>query len=273
MSTIKRGVELLNLFGPGTSEIGLSEVHRRTKRDKATCYRHLEALLAVGMLEQDPVSKKYRMGPAVLRWAAIREAAVPRKASVQKSLKILAEATGELAHASILEGSKLLTLAHHDAGVHGTRVVLDVLELPLNATASGLAVLAFSEPELLSIVCDDFERFTSSTLTKGPALDAALAETKASGFGVSNQGYETGVHGISVPVFDATGVASGAIAVATVASRMEPALEANIKTQLIAASRSVSNQWGGRVPPRLDDVWQAYLDRSTSERISARKTI
>jgi len=273
MSTISRAADLLNLFSTEVSELGLSEICRRIDRDKATCHRHLTALVGVGMLEQDPLSRRYRIGAAVLRWAAIREASVPRKASALGPLSVLAEATGELAHVTILDGTKLMNLANHDPARHGTRVVIDVLEMPMNATASGHAVLAFAKPELLGQVAGGFQSYTPGTITDEAALNAVLTLARETGFGISDQGFETGVIGIAAPVFDAAQLAIGAISVASVAGRMTAELEATIKTELIAASRFLTEQWGGCVPASLDLIWQDFLARSRVPHKQTKETV
>jgi len=63
------------------------------KRDKATTYRHLQALEETGLIEQNPMTKRYRLGPAILQLAQTREATVPRKLGVQVPLFELANAT------------------------------------------------------------------------------------------------------------------------------------------------------------------------------------
>jgi DNA-binding IclR family transcriptional regulator len=225
------------------------------------------------MLEQDPLSRRYRMGATVLRWAAIREASMPRKASALGPLRVVAEATGELAHVTILDGTRLMNLANHDPARHGTRVVIDVLEMPMNATASGHAVLAFARPELLGQVAGGFQSYTSKTITDSATLDAALSEARQTGFGTSNQGFETGVMGIAAPVFDAAQYAIGAISVASVAGRMTAELEATIKTELIAAARFLTNQWGGAVPASLDLIWQDHLAKSQASHQQTKETV
>lgn len=259
MSTIERAVALLNLFSADHPEIGLSGLCRAAGRDKATVYRHLTALEAVGLVEQNPETRQYRIGPAVLRWAGLREKAVPRLASVQAALKTLAEATGEMAHASLMQAGRLRALSHFEPGRHSTRVVIDEAELPLNATASGLAVLAFGDPDLLTRMRPDFAAHTVHTPITREALGEAIRKARHTGFGVSDQGYEIGVCGIAVPVFAGSAHAVGAIASAAISQRMTPALAAITKRELITASRQVSRSWGGTIPEMLNRIWDAAL--------------
>lgn len=255
MSTIEKAVQLLNFFDARRAEIGLSEFQKFAGRDKATTYRHLSALMAVGLLEQNPATRRYRIGPAVLRLAHLREASMPRRAGARDALAALAAATGETAHASIIEGATLAALDHVEATAHSTRVVISDDILPLHATGSGLAVLAFAGPDLLAAAKGNLRRFTDRTAGGDADLDAAVARARATGFGVSDQGFETGVHGIGAPIFDDRGTVAGAIAVATPVGRMTPALQRIIRHALIIAARAATESWGGVIPPELERTW------------------
>lgn len=258
MSTIGKALELLNFFSSERAEIGLVEFQRLTGRDKATTYRHLQALDEAGFLERSPMNRSYRLGPAVLRLAHVRETTVPRRAGVRSVLPALAEATGETAHVSILQGTSLVTLADHGSTRHGARVVLSEAELPLHATASGMAVLAFADDDLRAHASRRLERFTPTTPDK-VALDKALQDAVRNGFGRSDEGYELGVVGIAAPLFDESNSVAGAIAIASVSSRVTPALVALIECELIAAARRISHSWGGCVPASLDTTWDRVL--------------
>lgn len=259
MSVVAKAVELLGFFTPQRPEIGLSEFRHLAQRDKATTYRHLCALESVGLLEQNPVNKAYRIGPAVLHLAQLREASMPRLSAVQAALPALAAATGETAHASMLEGMRLRTLAHSESTRHSTRVVMSEPVLPLHATASGLAVLAYGTPEINAAGRAAPTRYTAHTAIDATRLDAAIATARATGFGESNQGFEAGVHGIAAPLFDRTGQVAGAVAVATVAARMTPALAALIRKELRNSAQQITLNWGGVVPPALRTAWEQTL--------------
>lgn len=255
MSTIEKAVQLLNFFDARRAEIGLSEFQKLAGRDKATIFRHLSALMAVGLLEQNPATRRYRIGPAVLRLAHLRETSMPRRAGARDALGKLAATTGETAHASIIDGAALAALDDVEATAHSTRVVISDDILPLHATGSGLAVLAFAGPGMLVAAKRKLRRFTDRTAGDDAALDAAVACARATGFGVSDQGFETGVHGIGAPVFDDRGAVAGAIAVATPVGRMTPALHRVIRRALIIAARAVTESWGGVIPPALNQAW------------------
>ncbi|NJO36356.1 MAG: helix-turn-helix domain-containing protein [Rhizobiales bacterium] len=146
MGTITKALDLLNVFSRSNPELGLGDVVRLTGRDKATVHRHLVELQQNGFLEQHPKTRAYRLGPALLRLSGVREATHPFRQLIRPVVTQLADQVGELAHASLLQGTRLSPAFHADPERHGTRVRFDEAEmLPLHATSSGLAVLAFAD--------------------------------------------------------------------------------------------------------------------------------
>ena len=150
MGTITKALNLLKLFSPQRGEISLSEFKAITGKDKATIYRHLSELEACGLLEQNRISKSYRLGPAIMRLAAIRETCFPLKTLVAPIVDDLSRNLEELAHMSIYQDDVMCPVYYADLHNHGTRISFDMGEmLPLHATASGLSMLSFGPTSLL----------------------------------------------------------------------------------------------------------------------------
>lgn len=259
VSTVSKAVDLLNWFSVHKAEIGLAELQRLSGYDKATTYRYLSSLEASGLLEQNDVSRAYRMGPAVLRLAHIREVTVPRREGVRLVLPRLADKTGETAHASVLQGTQLVTLEAHASSRHSARVVIGESALPLHATASGIAVLAYAESSFKTAALKNPARYTEFTHTKIEQTQADIQNVMDTGFGLSDQGYECGVFGVAVPLFDSTDTVAGAVAVASVTSRVNAVSTRLIKSELIGAAREITRSWGGVVPKTLNELWSDTL--------------
>lgn len=259
MSSVTKALDLLSHFSAARAEIGLSQLCRIAKRDKATTYRHLQALEVAGFIEQNPSTRQYRLGPAVLQLAQTREATVPRKASTEGPLFDLTEATGETAHVTVLSGSKVYGLASCDSPRHGTRAIIDIDTFPLHATASGLCALAFGPEDLMDTALADLTQFTQATATKPDTLKETVQAIRQTGFGRAKRTYEAEIEGLSAPLFDQTGQFAGAVSVASVATRFTPALEYTIKEHLMIASRDISHNWGGTIPDKIEALWAKSL--------------
>ena len=257
MGTITKALNLLNFFSISRPEIGLTEFRRLSRQDKTTVHRHLTELAENGLLEQNPDTRRYRLGPAILRLAAVRERIFPARQAVAPIVNSLSEELGELVHVSLLQGDSLSPLCYRDASIHGTRVFFDEAEmLPPHATSSGHAVLAFGPNDLLErVLAEPLTRFTKFTVTDADQLRREVQAVSRTGIAKLAQRFETEVSSIAVPIFDAKPDACGALAVATPTSRLTATLQQHIISSLKRGSRSVSSALGGAVPEPLARIW------------------
>jgi DNA-binding IclR family transcriptional regulator len=250
MGTVGKALDLLDLFTHQQPQMGLSALARVAGLNKATCHRLLTELESRGLVEQVGVAREYRLGPAVLRLAALRESAVPTREAAMPALRRLAEATGETAHLSHLVAGRLQTLAFAYSARHGMKVTMEDADfLPFHATASGAAVLAFlpdAECARLVAACPD----PDAVLTR-------IDNCRRRGWAETVSTFEKDVQGIAVPLFDARGTCAGALAVAAAAPRMTPALHDTITAELTRAGAEITSLWGGTLPPALAPLWQA----------------
>jgi DNA-binding IclR family transcriptional regulator len=262
LSSATKTLELLAYFSTTRPEIGLSQLCKLAKRDKATTHRHLQALEKTGFVEKNPITKQYRLGPAVLQLAQTRETTVPRKAGVQAPLFDLADATGETSHVTVLSGTTVYELMSCDSPKHGTRAIIDIQTFPLHATASGLCALAFGPEALIDVALNELQPFTRTTATTLEDLQAMVEAIRNTGFGRADRSFEDDVQGLSAPIFDQTGHFAGAVSVASVAARFTPDMERIIKTQLVITARQISNNWGGTVPTQIEAIWAKHFTPS-----------
>lgn len=258
MGTVSKALELLDLFRRDRPLIGLSEMARLAGLNKATCHRLLVELCEHGLVEQVGAAREYRLGPALLRLASLREAQVPTREAAMPILQALAQATGETAHLSLMVSGGLRSLAFAYSTAHATRVTLeDTDELPFHATSSGLAVLAFlPEAQAGAILAGPLPALTLRTLTDPGALRDRLAKVRLNGFAESAGGYESDVVSVAVPLFGADGTVTGALAVAALAARMTPARSPQIRAALVRAGSEITRLWGGGLPPALQTLWR-----------------
>ena len=129
--------------------------------------------------------------------------------------------------------------------------------LPFHATSSGLAVLAFqSIPFVNALLTAPLRRLTPHTTTDPAILRERLLQVQQTGFAESHGGYEAEVHSIAVPLFDALGHCTGAVAVAAPASRMTDTQRALMRRSLLRAGAEITLLWGGALPPVIAALWR-----------------
>jgi DNA-binding IclR family transcriptional regulator len=267
MGTVAKALDLLGHFTRLRPCIGLSDMARLSGTNKATCFRLLSEMQAFGLVEQDPESRDYRLGPAVLRLSVLREAAVPMRDATRPVLDRLSEATGESAHSSMLIGDRLQMMDFAYSHRHGTRVIFDDTDtLPFHATSSGLAVLAHLPDRLREeVLSAPLPSVTPHTQTDARLLRSNLDEVRRRGFAEVEGGFETDVTGLAVPLFGPRGDCLGAVAVAAPSSRVTPSLRSVILEALKNAGTEITTLWGGTLPPEIATLWRdAALRRDTS---------
>lgn len=253
MGTVSKAHELLDLFRRDRPQIGLSDLARLSGLNKATCFRLMSEMQDYGLVEQVQPSREYRIGPAVLRLAALREETVPFRSIVQPSLDTLAEITGELAHVAMLVGERLELVHFAYSNRHATRVMMDDADhLPFHATSSGMVILAFSPPALVErILSQPLKSFTDDTVTDPDLLRTRLTDIRTTGLVESQGGFEREVCSVAAPLFGSNGDCLGAVAVAAAANRVTDTLRRTIHSAVSEAASKITRNWGGTPPAQF----------------------
>jgi DNA-binding IclR family transcriptional regulator len=267
MGTTSKALTLLDYFTRQRHEIGLSDLARLSGTNKATCFRLMTELQDHGLIEQT-LTKTYRIGPAVLRLAALREATVPTRDAAMPVLQALARATGETAHMSHLVAGRLVTLAFAYAPNHAIKVMMEDADvLPFHATSSGLAVLAHLPGDRqATILAQPKAKLTPLTIRDSDFLIAALAQVRKQGWAETADTFEVEVASVAVPMFNGEAACIGAVAVAAPTARLQSAARADILQRTITATIDIMALQGGVAPMGVQCLWQKM---QTVERASA----
>ncbi|MEQ8444420.1 MAG: IclR family transcriptional regulator [Pelagibacterium sp.] len=241
MSTVGKAADILEVFSIERPEIGLSDVSRMAGFDKATCHRLLLALTRGGLVERNPETRLYRLGPAVVRLARIREAHFPFMESAREPIETLSKSTGETAHLTEYDSGALTSLLVCESS-RANRISVAVGDrLPLNATASGLAFLAFGPSAVRErLLGSALKRYTEHTIHSPEDLNQEIANTLARGYSIGNQGREDGVFSVGAPVLNAEGIAIGAVSLAAPVYRVDDAAIEHFGGAVMSAAQDIS---------------------------------
>jgi IclR family transcriptional regulator, acetate operon repressor len=246
MSTVDKALTLLARFSVENAHFGLTDLARALSFDKATTLRLLRTLSAHGLLEQEEPTKSYRLGPTVVRLARIREASFPLVEIAKPIVESLSQETTETCHLSEAAGWFLTSLLV----VESKRPVRTTLsagqELPLHATASGLAYLAYAPKRVLDQVLKmPLRRYTPKTISTRSGLMQAVACAAKRGFSFSEGGYDPETVSTAAPIRASNGTALGAISVAWPLSRTTRAVQRRHAAAAVRAAAAITKALGG----------------------------
>lgn len=250
MGTVDKALSLLSRFTAATPEWGVSDLARAEGLDKATALRALQALARHQMVEQDPLSKRYRLGCALLGLAAVREASSPLSSVLKSELDRITAECGETSHATV-GGARHMTTVAVCEPPRSMRVHVDPAEpLPFHATASGIAWLAFAEPQFRAAIAKSagLARHTPHTDTSRQGFLAHIERARENGYAVAEKSFEDETVGLAVPYFDRLEFARGSLAIAFPAIRQTREDRERLVTLLFRASLSVTAKLGGQPP-------------------------
>lgn len=219
MKTVMTTIALLRQFTASEPELGVSELARRMSLDKATVHRALKTLRSERFIEQDPVTKRYRLGLAVLDIAAARLASFGFLAGSNQEIRLLGAEIGESVSIHAPDGHEMVCLAFVEAA-QPVRVLFFIGErFPVHVTSAGLATLS-TMPRAQWSPLVATARKTSGI--KGPddaQLTRLLQAASERGYAEADESYEKGVRAIAVPVPNASGATVCTVSIAAPAQR------------------------------------------------------
>jgi IclR family acetate operon transcriptional repressor len=201
--------------------ISLTELSAALDMPKSTTHRYLATLLELRLAERNGVDR-FRLGTKVIELAGSFLASSDLRKESESILDEIAEKTGETIHLAVPSGAEVVYIAKveskHTLGMFshiGAR-------LPMNCTALGKSILAFSGAERLRDVLPELLKpRTPNTITSEQALREELDRIRSQGFAIDNEENEVGIRCVGAPIIDYTGRAIAAMSISGPCDRMD----------------------------------------------------
>ncbi len=215
--SLERGLAILSAFRPARAELGISELARELGLTRSTSHRYVATLARLGYLQQNPQSRKYRLGPRVLDLGFSAINSMELREIAASHLQQLSDETGHTVNMAILDGTDIVYIERCRTTQQGQREIdlnLHVgSRLPAYCTSMGKVLLAFLPEQEREAVLDrvQFQQRGPNALADRAALAAALAVVREAGLAVNNEELAYGLRSIAVPVRDRSGAVSAAI--------------------------------------------------------------
>ncbi|HTO24497.1 MAG TPA: IclR family transcriptional regulator C-terminal domain-containing protein [Gaiellaceae bacterium] len=249
--SLERGLAVLSAFGSGRPLLGVSDLARELGLSRSTAHRYIATLAALRYLQQDAMTRKYRLGPRVLDLGfsamnsmELREISVPH-------LQELSDATGYTVNMGVLEGVDVLYIERSRSSRQGQREIdlnLHVgSRLPAYCTSLGKVLLAYlpGEEQREALRRIEYIQRGPNTITNGAELARELERVRASSMAVSNEELAYGLRSIAAPVHAQTGEVVAAINLAVHRSMVSlEDLVANLGPALQRTAREISDHLG-----------------------------
>lgn len=220
--------------------LGVSDLADRLGLAKGTVHGLLRTLAARSVVEQDPASGKYTLGPALLVMGNVYLNAHDLRVRSLRWVASLSESTGLAVRVGVLVWPDVVVI-HHVAAADAAVSMSEVgLGMPAHATALGKAILAFRPDRGELVGTDPLPRLTGLTTVEPSALLSQLDDAAATGVAFDQQEAVVGEAGVAGAVFERGDGVAGSVSV--VLSDREP------KEAVVAAvretARGISREMG-----------------------------
>lgn len=221
IQSLERTFAILDCFQDFQPELGVREIARQLDLHPSTVGRILTTLNSLGVLNQDKDTRRYSIGPKVLKWCAVFSRNVDLQAEARPYMQELQRITEETISLDIPNGDTRICIERLESP-QSLRWVKQLGEImPFYASASGRILLSFMSPEKKNEILKDiaFEQLTPYTTTDPDLFNTELELTKSRGYAVSESERVEGVSCVAAPIFGVKGEILGALTISGPSTR------------------------------------------------------
>jgi DNA-binding IclR family transcriptional regulator len=250
--TADRALQLLRLLAAAPPDgLRLSDLAAEAGLDRATAHRLLATLLRHDMAEQDGTTRRYRLGLEFFTLAAAASNRFDLAEVTRAALRRLAVATGDTALFCQRGGEDIVCLDLETGSFPIKTLPMDIgARRPLGCGAAGVAVLAALPPaEAELLLARNLARLSALHGLGAEELRAAVLACRRAGHAAFREDAQRRMAGVAVALLDRRGRPMGAIAVTSIAERLDAPREAAAAALLATEARAIEEQmW--RLPDR-----------------------
>jgi IclR family transcriptional regulator, KDG regulon repressor len=246
ITSVKRAVDILNLYSQGNHELGPTEVSRKLGINKATVVRLMSTLTSAKLLQKSGNERKYVLNSHVmdLAWAFASKADL--SAVAMPFMQEIRKETDEAITICVQEGSHRLCVATLESAEY-IRTGSHVGEIsPLHAGSPGTVILAgLPDGEIDQIIKKNgLSRHTDLTITNRNELKKVIAQIREQGVWVSRGEYAQFAFAVSAPLRNYTGKVIGSLNINGVTMRLTEEKEKQYKSLVKDKAADISKHLG-----------------------------
>lgn len=246
---IQRALELLKLLAESDDWVAVRDVAAALELPPSTSHRLLQQFISAGFVVADPPSKRYRVGPALHRVAALIQSKSDLAKTVQPFLDELTAACDETSLFAVFDPAAVTVSFLAKADCSQALSYRINLNTPVSAYwgSSSQIILAYlPERDLQHVIASASPSpVGNEPLVEEAEFRAYLAEIREQGYSLTKGQKLPGAVGTAAPVFDAAGVV-GSVTVTIPEVRFQPRMRSKIQQLVMRSAEQISEVLGYR---------------------------
>lgn len=198
---------ILQEIAESNSELGVSDLSRRLNISKSTVYGIAQALTDLGVVLQEPGTKKFRLGPALIKLGSRALAGIDIRSVARPIMEGLSDRFSETIFLGTFD-DKGITIIEKSESPAELKISAPVgTRIPVFAGAAGKVFLSGLDDQSIKSILSQktIPRFTENTVTNTDKYFEELLAVRRKGYATDIEEYIRGVNAISVPVLDPLG--------------------------------------------------------------------
>jgi DNA-binding IclR family transcriptional regulator len=242
--TLVKGLEVLEALAQSESSRGVSELARELGLTKSNVHRTLQTLCAAGYVRQNEASGAYECTMKIPKIAAAILGRVDMKRVAEPFMQVLAGATQETVHLSILDDTDVFYV-HKIDSPQPVRAYSEISgRAPAYCVATGKALLAFQDDAYLQRFGERLRAHTPRTIATQVELRKELALIRQQGYAINRGEWREAVGGLAAPIFDAHRKPLAAIGISGPVERLRSPQLKSFTPEVLRAAREISEALG-----------------------------
>ncbi|OGA49141.1 MAG: IclR family transcriptional regulator [Betaproteobacteria bacterium RIFCSPLOWO2_12_FULL_62_58] len=250
--SIERALSLLReIAAHNRTGSRLLDLATRTGLQRPTVHRMLKCLAAEDMVQQDPDTHRYFLGPMVFELGLTAGPRFNLREICHPALTRIAEATGDTVFLTQRSGLDAVCLDRHEGAFPIKTFTLEIgMRRPLGVGIGSVAILAaLPDEDIRHIISSNAPRLPEYGLTSNSLL-AQVKKAQKLGYAVRETPSLAGVRSIGQALHNRGGVPFAALSVSAISSRMNEKRVAELAALLRNETRSIEKQLSAGAEPR-----------------------
>jgi len=248
IQSLDRGLEILFILAEHKSR-GVTELANDLQVNKSTVFRLLETMENRGLVQQDEVTAKYRLGLGLLH---ISEGLVKNLDIMNISkpvLKQLMDSTKESAHLCTFTNDKVYVVDQVKSNYPMKVSAAIGHEEPIYCSSVGKCILAYLPEEKRNKILDEVQliAYTEKTKTSKKALIQELEQIRQNGYALDDEELSVGVCCIAAPIYNHKGEVKNCIGISGPSARIRPENIDSYINKLKIAAHNISQSMGHKL--------------------------
>jgi DNA-binding IclR family transcriptional regulator len=246
IQSLDRALTLLEAVARESAGAAMADLSRAAGLHTSTAFHLLQTLVGRGYLVQDPQTRRYRVGPRLLRVAA---SATSERYISDAAAEILTELTAQTSESSsiaVLERDSAVILTKVEGLSRVGLIERPGEGRPLHCTAIGKVLLAALPQAKAQILIAEMrlDAFTPRTITRRGKLLRELSLVRSQGYAIDDEEFGQGLRCVAAPVRSFSRQVVGALGVAGPIWSIPPERIPALVEATMAAADRLSTQLG-----------------------------